>query len=231
MAARPLPADSVSRHPRHQRHATRGGVAYQTVALWKGPARASVLRRTRPRGPRPPGPSPPLPRMKEKGRGGVKPTLRQTCLWPKPGAQFAFKDSMVHIICNSHYVSHFAAFFIVTGTKISVVESCLWLCGRASRLRPPLQSRFELVQVWPARSPADLPPEGQARAGSGPHDLLARDERPVATGRPPPPAGACAQPAEPVLWGDRNGYRSGLIDSMILPQVHLRKPCYDFSFL
>ena len=23
----------------------------------------------------------------------------------------------------------------------------------------------------------------------------------------------------------------GLIDSMILPQVHLRKPCYDFSFL
>lgn len=23
----------------------------------------------------------------------------------------------------------------------------------------------------------------------------------------------------------------GSIDSMILPQVHLRKPCYDFSFL
>ena len=59
----------------------------------------------------------------------MKPTLRQTCLWPKPRAQFAFKDSMVHIICNSHYVSHFAAFFIVTGAKISVVESCLWLAG------------------------------------------------------------------------------------------------------
>ena len=26
--------------------------------------------------------------------------------------------------CNSHYVSHFAAFFIVAGTKISVVNSC-----------------------------------------------------------------------------------------------------------
>ena len=26
--------------------------------------------------------------------------------------------------CNSHYVSHFAAFFIVTRTKISVVKSC-----------------------------------------------------------------------------------------------------------
>ena len=27
--------------------------------------------------------------------------------------------------CNSHYVSHFAAFFIVTGTKISIAKSCL----------------------------------------------------------------------------------------------------------
>ena len=26
--------------------------------------------------------------------------------------------------CNSHYVSHFAAFFIVTGAKISIVNSC-----------------------------------------------------------------------------------------------------------
>ena len=27
-------------------------------------------------------------------------------------------------ICNSHYVSHFAAFFIVVGAKTSVAESC-----------------------------------------------------------------------------------------------------------
>ena len=26
--------------------------------------------------------------------------------------------------CNSHYVSHFAAFFIVAGTKISIANSC-----------------------------------------------------------------------------------------------------------
>ena len=38
---------------------------------------------------------------------------------------------MIHIICNSHYVSHFAAFFIDTGAKISVVESCLWFEGSA----------------------------------------------------------------------------------------------------
>ena len=31
--------------------------------------------------------------------------------------------------------------------------------------------------------------------------------------------------------GGQQSYRCGLIDSMILPQVHLRKPCYDFSFL
>ena len=33
-----------------------------------------------------------------------------------------FDDS--HTSCNSHYVSHFAAFFIVARAKISVVEGC-----------------------------------------------------------------------------------------------------------
>jgi hypothetical protein len=31
-------------------------------------------------------------------------------------AQAAFKSSMTRWSCNSHYVSHFAAFFIVVGT-------------------------------------------------------------------------------------------------------------------
>ena len=39
-----------------------------------------------------------------------------------------FDDS--HTSCNSHYVSHFAAFFIVARAKISVVES--YQCGSAS---------------------------------------------------------------------------------------------------
>jgi len=145
----------------------------------------------------------------------VKPTLRQTCLWPRPRAQFAFKDSMVHIICNSHYVSHFAAFFIVTGTKISVVESCLWFFGSCeSCLR--LQSRFALGAVWPAR-----------RAG-----FLLRGSQAHRPARPALKTGACAQPLSEKsdLWVLKS-HRSGLIDSMILPQVHLRKPCYDFSFL
>lgn len=37
---------------------------------------------------------------------------------------FAFKDLMFTELCVSHYVSHFAAFFIVARTKISVVKSC-----------------------------------------------------------------------------------------------------------
>ena len=54
-------------------------------------------------------------------------TLRQTCPRPKPQAQYAFKDSMIHVQRRSHYVSHFAAFFIVARAKISIVESCLGL--------------------------------------------------------------------------------------------------------
>ena len=42
-------------------------------------------------------------------------TLKQTCSQDCPRAQLAFKDSMIHGFCNSHYVSHFAAFFIVAG--------------------------------------------------------------------------------------------------------------------
>ena len=49
---------------------------------------------------------------------------------PSAGASGAicvqrFDDSLTS--CNSHYVSHFAAFFIVARAKISVVESCLCL--------------------------------------------------------------------------------------------------------
>ena len=39
-------------------------------------------------------------------------------------AQLAFKDSMIHKICNSHYLSHFATFFIDTRPKRSAVDNC-----------------------------------------------------------------------------------------------------------
>ena len=52
---------------------------------------------------------------------------------------------MIHEVCNSHYVSHFAAFFIVARAKISVVESCLWLdaVGEAN-----IHIALDVVFVW-----------------------------------------------------------------------------------
>ena len=56
---------------------------------------------------------------------------------PQREVQVAFKVSMTHYLCVSHYVSHFAAFFIVMGTETSVAESvldCFWfykVCIRA----------------------------------------------------------------------------------------------------
>jgi hypothetical protein len=47
----------------------------------------------------------------------------------KPRVQVAFKDLMIRGICNSHYVSHFAAFFIVAGAKRSIVKSCVFNYG------------------------------------------------------------------------------------------------------
>ena len=64
-------------------------------------------------------------------------TLRQACSRPKPRAQYAFKDSMVHVQCRSHYVSHFAAFFIVARAKTSVVESCYGFEAAVSNTAKP----------------------------------------------------------------------------------------------
>ena len=42
-------------------------------------------------------------------------------------AQCAFKVLMIPKSCNSYYISHFAAFFIVVGAKKSIAESCITL--------------------------------------------------------------------------------------------------------
>ncbi len=108
----------------------------------------------------------------------MKPTLRQACSRPKPRAQFAFKDSMIHIICNSHYVSHFAAFFIDTGAKISVVESCLWFDGSAvsEEVRALVFRLFESRIGW------GLVPAGAAgvvgRCSRSPASLIPRTAPP-----------------------------------------------------
>ena len=100
----------------------------------------------------------------------------------EPRVQCAFKDSMIHIICNSHYVSHFAAFFIVAGAKISVVESCLRFVSRG-RLSPDPHSSSERRLCWclvelvfrPVRRDGPTPPRvGTATPSPGPQDLSRR---------------------------------------------------------
>jgi hypothetical protein len=60
-----------------------------------------------------------FPRRNKKG--GDEQTLVQA--YSPREVQVAFKDLMTRGFCNSHYVSHFAAFFIVVGAKTSIAES------------------------------------------------------------------------------------------------------------
>ena len=55
--------------------------------------------------------------------GGDIQTLKQA--YSPKEVQVAFKILMTHLICVSHDVSHFAAFFIVVEAKRSVAESVL----------------------------------------------------------------------------------------------------------
>ena len=59
--------------------------------------------------------------------------------------------------CNSHYVSHFAAFFIVARAKLSVVEGCLWLVRIGPKPSPSYfrqqYVRGELVVVSASQEP------------------------------------------------------------------------------
>ncbi len=54
--------------------------------------------------------------------------LKQTCCLEFQTAQYAFKDLMIHGSCDSHYVSHFAAFFIVARAERSIAKSCVFIC-------------------------------------------------------------------------------------------------------
>ena len=77
--------------------------------------------------------------------------------------------------------------------------------------RPPSDGRCSPATVNPARTPA---PEARAR----PPTAAPRDAAPQVIGE---------WFAGSACW---HKHRLGCV-SMILPQVHLRKPCYDFSFL
>ena len=67
-------------------------------------------------------------------------------------AQGAFKNSMTRWLCDSHYLSRFAALFIDAGAKRSVAEGCAARRSRVGNSVPPRD--------------AGLPPAGAAAAGA-----------------------------------------------------------------
>ena len=131
-------------------------------------------------------------------------TPRQTC--PRPegfGRNLRSKTRWFTGFCNSHQVSHFATFFIDARAEISVAESRYVV---RNDTRPP---RSPVARV--ARGALMFMVLGAVRA--------------VGTlfGGALGPAG--------LLTGPRVFLLDVQVSTMILPQVHLRKPCYDFSFL
>ena len=154
-------------------------------------------------------------------------TPRQTC--PRPnglGRNLRSKTRWFTGFCNSHQVSHFATFFIDARAEISVAESRFRSLKKATHpARAPCPGRREraLSFSFPWRSP---------RRGSllrrGGEDAR-RSERPAPTRRVGAPGLEARTP--PMLYNEFAGRSAGQVSTMILPQVHLRKPCYDFSFL
>ena len=133
-------------------------------------------------------------------------TPRQTC--PRPsgfGRNLRSKTRWFTGFCNSHQVSHFATFFIDARAEISVAESrfgCKW---RGTRRRES-GARALLRCVFLGACGAGVWLSGGASGAPSPS-----------------PARVLSQPV-------RGSFFFGA-PTMILPQVHLRKPCYDFSFL
>ena len=152
-------------------------------------------------------------------------TPRQTC--PRPdgfGRNLRSKTRWFTGFCNSHQVSHFATFFIDARAEISVAESrSLYSyrsrCDRRGKVTVSGASMAGIVSLSfldAFRAGVRLVPGAGGgatrtrRGGSGAHS------------HPPSPLGCCNVFA---------GLSAGQVSTMILPQVHLRKPCYDFSFL
>ena len=120
--------------------------------------------------------------------------------------------------CNSHHVSHFATFFIDARAEISVAESHIFFClalatdGALERLAGA-STFIVFLGVIPRRIPTSnrRAPKGEREEAGGAEEA----------------AGASAAAFCHVF----DGRVFGKATTMILPQVHLRKPCYDFSFL
>nr|TKS08430.1 hypothetical protein D5086_0000103110 [Populus alba] len=145
-------------------------------------------------------------------------TPRQTC--PRPGGlgrNLLSKTRWFTRFCNSHQVSHLARFFIDARAKISIAESHLDYHQKKARPQRRGYRGALLVLNFLGASRAGVRLRAVQGANTSLHGLRGRE------GRVPP---------EPNLSCHGFVSRSARqVSTMILPQVHLRKPCYDFCFL
>ena len=100
---------------------------------------------------------------------------------------------IVRICCNSHYLSHFAAFFIDARAKRSVVKSFI------------SYNKTTFVTIM-----FSIKVDASIQQFTGVMDRITNSV---------------------TCWHIRTEATDDLNSIMILPQVHLRKPCYDFYFL
>ena len=138
--------------------------------------------------------------------------------------------------CNSQCLSHFAAPFIVVRAETSVAESCKSTRfseeGRRAGARPGSQEREETTSRGSHKNVRTSRPPGLRLGGPAPSPA------PLPNGegrreRGPRAAPALQRKAERARGAAHREVHIGSVGRvrMILPQVHLRKPCYDFSFL
>lgn len=163
-------------------------------------------------------------------------TPRQTC--PRPnglGRNLRSKTRWFTGFCNSHQVSHFATFFIDARAEISVAESRFRFSietarprtrtanGAASACSFSWSSLARFAPGFRCSAPRGRGDEGLP-SGDGGADASRPHEATRGQGRVAPSPPRC-------IVNVSAGRSAGQVSTMILPQVHLRKPCYDFSFL
>ena len=151
-------------------------------------------------------------------------TPRQTCPQPKLRAQLAFKNSMVHGILQFtpsiafRYVLHRCESRDIRCRESFIVKTWHRSNARLTGQRESAHIEFVFLDALRAgvRCFAEKRPTG---------------ERSPAWDRDGPAHEAPSDAPTPTRLNMFTGRSAGQVSTMILPQVHLRKPCYDFSFL
>src|SRR5258708_22068765 len=129
-----------------------------------------------------------------------------------------FVDSLK--ICNSHYLSHFAAFFIDARAKRSVAESCIKFIGTSAQC-------YILLHTMGYMKNVDLEMQRKPAGAGNPPDRVSSESQSKSTrGAQVERSGYWAG-----TWPRKSQQQPHQVHAiMILLQVHLRRPCYDFYF-